>query len=140
MKHIRTKSLAAAFVLGLGTYLHAAERPNIVVILADDLGYGIVNSYGGDPKRVATPNIDRLAAEGAKFTEGYVTCSVCGPSRAALMTGRYQQRFGLYANRPVAMKLAAKLRRQGQVPPTLDCELTYKKDIELAKAPLTPTY
>ena len=72
--------------------------PNIMVILADDLGYGIVNAYGGDPKRVSTPNIDRLAAGGAMFTEGYVTCSVCAPSRAGLMTGRYQQRFGIYAN------------------------------------------
>ncbi len=76
----------------------AANRPNVLVILADDLGYGILNSYGGDTKRVATPNIDRLATEGAKFTEAYVTCSVCGPSRSGLMTGRYQQRFGIYAN------------------------------------------
>ncbi len=68
------------------------------MILADDLGFGVLNSYGGDPKRVATPNIDRLASQGAKFTDGYVTCSVCGPSRAGLMTGRYQQRFGIYAN------------------------------------------
>ena len=76
----------------------AAERPNILIILADDFGYGIANCYGGDPARVATPNIDRLASEGAKFTDGYVTCSVCGPSRAGIMTGRYQQRFGIYAN------------------------------------------
>lgn len=79
---------------------NAAEssKPNILVILADDLGYGIPGAYGGDSQRVATPSIDRLAADGAKFTDGYVTCSVCGPSRAALMTGRYQQRFGIYAN------------------------------------------
>jgi len=76
----------------------AAERPNVLLILADDLGYGIANCYGGDPARVATPNIDRLASEGARFTDGYVTSSVCGPSRAGLLTGRYQQRFGIYAN------------------------------------------
>jgi len=78
--------------------LGAADKPNVLVILADDLGYEVVNAYGGDPKRVATPNIDRLAKEGAKFTDAYVTCSVCAPSRSALMTGRYQQRFGIYAN------------------------------------------
>ncbi|MFD2256141.1 sulfatase [Luteolibacter algae] len=74
------------------------EKPNVLVILADDLGYGIVNSYGGDPERVTTPHIDKLAADGARFTDAYVSCSVCGPSRAGLMTGRYQQRFGIYAN------------------------------------------
>ena len=74
------------------------KKPNVLVILADDFGYGIANCYGGDPARVATPNIDRLASEGARFTDGYVTCSVCGPSRAGIMTGRYQQRFGVYAN------------------------------------------
>jgi len=76
----------------------AGGKPNIIVILADDLGYGIINSYGGAPSRVSTPNIDRLAAEGARFSDAYVTASVCGPSRAGLMTGRYQQRFGIYAN------------------------------------------
>jgi arylsulfatase A-like enzyme len=74
------------------------SKPNVIIILADDLGYGVLNAYGGDPKRVATPNIDRLASQGAKFSNGYVTCSVCGPSRAGLMTGRYQHRFGIYAN------------------------------------------
>ncbi len=74
------------------------KKPNVLVILADDFGYGIANCYGGDPGRVATPNIDRLATEGARFTNGYVTSSVCGPSRSGLMTGRYQQRFGIYAN------------------------------------------
>jgi arylsulfatase A-like enzyme len=74
------------------------KKPNVLIILADDFGYGIATCYGGDPRRVPTPNIDRLASEGARFTEGYVTSSVCGPSRAGLMTGRYQQRFGIYAN------------------------------------------
>jgi arylsulfatase A-like enzyme len=69
-----------------------ARRPNVIVILADDLGYGDVGSYGS--KMVRTPNIDRLAADGVRFTQGYVTHPVCAPSRAALLTGRYQQRFG----------------------------------------------
>src|SRR5688572_2075220 len=66
--------------------------PNLVVILADDLGYGDVCAYGCANGR--TPSIDALAASGARFTQGYVTAPVCSPSRSALMTGRYQQRYG----------------------------------------------
>ena len=69
--------------------------PNVVVILADDLGYADVSTYG---TRVQTPNIDRIGREGAVFTQGYVTTPVCSPSRAGLLTGRYQQRFGFEYN------------------------------------------
>ena len=72
------------------------ERPNIVLILADDLGYGDVGVYGS--KHVRTPNIDELAREGVQFTSGYVASAVCSPSRAALITGRYAQRFGYHFN------------------------------------------
>ena len=73
-----------------------AVKPNVIVILADDLGYGDTGVYGS--KIVRTPNIDALAASGTRFTAGYVTNPVCAPSRAALMTGRYQQRFGYEFN------------------------------------------
>lgn len=73
----------------------AAAPPNIVVILADDLGYADVSTYGD---RLRTPNIDRIGREGAVFTQGYVTTPVCSPSRAALLTGRYQQRYGFEYN------------------------------------------
>ena len=66
--------------------------PNVIIILADDLGYGDVSAYG--PSRVRTPNIDRLAASGVRFTDGYVTAAVCAPSRAAILTGRQQTRYG----------------------------------------------
>jgi arylsulfatase B len=66
--------------------------PNLVLILADDLGYGDVCAYGCERGR--TPSIDALAASGARFTQAYVTAPVCSPSRAALLSGRYQQRFG----------------------------------------------
>jgi arylsulfatase A-like enzyme len=69
-----------------------ARPPNLIVILADDLGWGDVCAYGCERGR--TPNLDALAASGARFTSGYVTAPVCSPSRAALMSGRYQQRFG----------------------------------------------
>jgi arylsulfatase A-like enzyme len=62
-----------------------APRPNIVFILADDLGYGDVGCYG--QKRIQTPNIDRLAKEGLRFTDFYAGCTVCAPSRCVLMTG-----------------------------------------------------
>ncbi|MEY2427508.1 MAG: hypothetical protein QOJ40_393 [Verrucomicrobiota bacterium] len=63
----------------------AAKRPNIVFILADDLGYGEVGCYG--QKKILTPNIDRLANEGMRFTQCYAGCHVCAPSRSTLMTG-----------------------------------------------------
>jgi arylsulfatase A-like enzyme len=76
----------------LSPLLGQTSPPNIVVILADDLGYGDVG-FNGCPD-IPTPNIDALAANGALCTNGYVTHPTCSPSRAAIMTGRYQQRFG----------------------------------------------
>ena len=73
------------------------EHPNIVIILADDLGYGDV-SVNGRPDYL-TPNIDALASNGTWFSSGYVTHPFCSPSRAGLLTGRYQQRFG-HENQP----------------------------------------
>ncbi|MCX6636103.1 MAG: sulfatase-like hydrolase/transferase, partial [Acidobacteria bacterium] len=63
----------------------ATKKPNIVFVLADDLGYGDVGCYG--QKQIETPNIDRLAAEGMRFTQAYSGSTVCAPSRCALMTG-----------------------------------------------------
>src|SRR3546814_4595455 len=73
-----------------------AERPNVVIILADDVGYGDVGCNGC--RDIPTPHIDRIARTGVKFTNGYVTYAVCGPSRAGLLTGRYQERFGFGRN------------------------------------------
>ena len=72
-------------------------RPNIILILADDAGYADFGFMGGD---IPTPNIDRLAASGFVFTDAHITATVCSPSRAGLLTGRYQQRFGHEANIP----------------------------------------
>ncbi|MBM4061451.1 MAG: sulfatase [Planctomycetes bacterium] len=74
----------------------AAKPPNVVLLVADDLGYGELGCYGG--KDVPTPHLDALARDGVRATSGYVTCPVCAPTRAALLTGRYQQRFGLEFN------------------------------------------
>ena len=70
----------------------AQRPPNFVVIMADDLGYGDLSTYGG---WIDVPNIDRMASEGLKFTDFHSNGAVCSPTRAALMTGRYQQRAGL---------------------------------------------
>ncbi|MBT3376991.1 MAG: sulfatase-like hydrolase/transferase [Lentisphaerae bacterium] len=77
-------------------FLLAAERPNLVVIMTDDMGYADVGFNGC--KDIPTPNIDRIAKSGVRCTSGYVGYSVCGPSRAAFMTGRYGQRFGFERN------------------------------------------
>ena len=71
------------------------SKTNFVIFLADDLGYGDVGYQGGE---VPTPNIDSIASDGVIFTDGYVTCPVCAPSRAGLLTGRYQQSFGFWDN------------------------------------------
>lgn len=70
-----------------------AEKPNLLFILADDLGYGDLSCYGAPDIR--TPNLDRLAGQGVRFTDFYANGAVCTPTRAAFMTGRYQQRIGL---------------------------------------------
>ena len=68
------------------------SRPNIVLIMADDLGKYEVSAYGAT--HIQTPNIDQLAAEGVLFQNAYVTAPICSPSRAAILTGKYQQRYG----------------------------------------------
>lgn len=84
---------------GLGVCLHllavgfcsagvaASETPNLIVILADDLGYGDVSCYGAT--QIKTPNIDRFAREGLRFTDAHAPAAVCTPTRYGLLTGRY---------------------------------------------------
>lgn len=86
------KSLVIPFVLSVVT-LHAADRPNILLILADDLGYGDVGCYNPEAK-VRTPNLDRLAAEGMRFTDAHSASTVCTPSRYSIMTGQMAFRIG----------------------------------------------
>jgi len=79
-----------------------AAKPNIVLILADDLGYGDLGCYGG---KIATPNLDRMAKEGVRFTDYYVSQPVCSASRAALMTGRSADRVGIFGALPPKSKV-----------------------------------
>jgi len=94
-----TIALAIALLLTPMLELRAADkygRPNIVVIVADDLGYADVSFSPQHPKEVSTPHLDSLAKAGVICRQGYVSGHVCSPTRAGLMTGRYQQRLGLY--------------------------------------------
>lgn len=75
----------------------AEGPPNLVVVLADDLGYGDLGAYG--QKLISTPHIDQLAAEGIRFTDAYSAAAVCAPSRAALLTGLHTGHSAVRANR-----------------------------------------
>ncbi len=89
--------IAAVILCGLPLVAYA-DKPNIVFILADDLGIGDTKCYGGDRCLIDTPNIDALAAGGLRFTDAHPSASVCSPTRRALMTGRYPWRFGATVN------------------------------------------
>lgn len=107
-------------LLAGGMTVFAAARPNIVLILADDLGYGDPACYGG---RIPTPHIDRLAAEGMRFTDAHTSSSVCTPTRYGLLTGRYNWRTKLQRGvlgglsprliEPGRLTVAALLQQQG---------------------------
>jgi arylsulfatase A-like enzyme len=106
---ISLRSLLGLVALGLGVLasLRAAAPPNIILILADDLGYGELGSYG--QKLIATPHLDRMAAEGMRFTQFYAGSTVCAPSRSVLMTGRHMGHTRVRGNagpdRPAAQTL-----------------------------------
>lgn len=85
----------ASFLLLLCSSAAAANKPNIVVILSDDFGYGSAGCYGADPNLVQTPSLDRLAKEGRRFTDANTTSSVCSPTRYSVLTGRYCWRTSL---------------------------------------------
>jgi len=89
------KSIILSFALLSAVLLPAAEssKPNFIMILADDLGWGDLGCYGHPSIR--TPNLDRMASEGMRFTDFYAAAEVCTPSRAALLTGRYPIRSGM---------------------------------------------
>jgi arylsulfatase A-like enzyme len=93
------KLINTVFILLLSAYYligQVKDRPNFIIILLDDLGYNDVGFNGC--KDIPTPGIDKIAANGVKFTSGYVSYAVCGPSRAGLITGKYQDRFGFSKN------------------------------------------
>ena len=96
----RSLTLLAALLLAPLATLHAADapykQPNLVIILTDDMGYADIGAYGC--KDIPTPHIDRLAAEGTRFTNAYTVAPICVPSRMGLMSGRFPARFGVFDN------------------------------------------
>jgi len=83
-------SIAMAFTAGAQSKKTKVKPPNVIYIIADDLGYGDLSCYGAT--KIQTPNLDRLAANGIRFTDGHATSATCTPSRYALMTGEYSWR------------------------------------------------
>jgi len=91
-----TRSLLALLLLAVPAL--AADRPNIILIFSDDHAYQAISAYGDPRKLIDTPNIDRLAKEGVRFDRCLVPNSICGPSRATVLTGKYSHRNGFYNN------------------------------------------
>ncbi len=109
MKHNRVTSRIAAVLLSLTLIASAADRkPNIIFILADDLGYGDLGCYG--QKLIQTPHLDRMAAEGMRFTQFYAGSTVCAPSRSVLMTGLHTGHTRVRGNAGNVNPLAQSLR------------------------------
>src|SRR5687768_2700299 len=116
---LRPTVMALLTLLVGGATLRAADRPNIVYIMADDLGYGHLGCYG--QTKIRTPNLDRLAAEGIRFTQFYAGACVCAPSRSVLMTGLHT------GHTPV--------RRNGGGNPLRDADVTLPAVLRRAPTP-----
>jgi len=103
---MKTPAFLLLCSLGFGTLAKGSDafRPNIILITADDLGYGDLGCYG--QKKIATPNIDRLAAEGLRFTWHYAGSAVCAPSRASLLTGQHTGHVLIRGNGPAKLRPA----------------------------------
>ncbi|MFN9299519.1 MAG: sulfatase-like hydrolase/transferase, partial [Acidobacteriota bacterium] len=100
-----------------GSFVQTAKRPNVILVITDDQGFGDLSLHGN--KQLRTPNLDRLAGEGARF-ERYYSSPVCSPTRACLLTGRYNYRTGVVDTylgrsmmRPGETTLAEMLRKAG---------------------------
>ena len=106
----------AAFVLALlwspDTVQAQTDRPNVLILFADDLGHGDVSYNGGD---IPTPHIDALVGDGVRLASGYMTAPLCNPSRAGLLTGRYQQRWGQELNSQSGPPIGS--AKRGSLPP-----------------------
>ena len=119
-----TLTLLIALLIALPTALHAVDsklsKPNILILYADDLGYGDLGCYNPASK-IPTPNLDRLATQGMRFTDAHSSSGICSPSRYALLTGRHHWRdfhgivnaFGASVFRPGQLTLPEMLRSKG---------------------------
>ena len=87
------KSYIITLLIAILSIIHASPKPNLIIIMADDLGYGDVGVYGAKPENVKTPNIDELAKQGIRFDNVW-SHPQCTPSRVSLITGQYPYRNG----------------------------------------------
>src|SRR5437868_6782635 len=110
MRRLWLLSLLSLLAAGCAWQPATPARPNIVFILADDLGYGEIGPYG--QKLIATPHLDRLAAEGMKFMQFYAGNTVCAPSRSVLMTGHHMEHTRVRGNAGKG-KMAAQMLEAG---------------------------
>ncbi len=120
---IMTRALCCFLFVIACSHSFAADKPNVLIILADDLGYGDVQCYNPERGKIPTPGIDRLAAQGMRFTDAHTSSGVCSPTRYALLTGRYHWRSRLqqgivsYLEEPLIvpdrLTLAGLLKQQG---------------------------
>jgi arylsulfatase A-like enzyme len=101
MRNAFASVLIFAATVSMGGWASADQKPNFVFILIDDLGWSDLGCYGNEVYE--TPNLDRLASEGMRFTDAYAACPVCSPTRASLMTGKYPARLGMTAHIPGSM-------------------------------------
>lgn len=96
MRRLKISHLLLISTIILSSNLHSQakkSRPNVILIMADDMGYGDISCYGN--MEISTPNLDKMAKEGVKFIDFHTNGAVCSPTRAALLTGKYQQRTGI---------------------------------------------
>src|SRR5215813_13821142 len=115
-RFVQATAASSLALAGIGldrTGFTQTVRPNIVFILADDLGYADVSCYG--QRDYTTPNVDRLAIEGLRFTQGYSNSANCSPTRTGLITGRYQMRLQVGLEEPIS---AATTPRSIGLPPS----------------------
>ena len=97
MKLLKSLFAIEAFLCGMGAYGQQLSKPNVVFIIADDLGYGDLSCFGQE--KFLTPNIDRLALNGTRFTRSYSGTTVSAPSRASLMTGLHTGHASIRGNK-----------------------------------------
>ena len=102
--------LVTLTILSCSEEIRLKKKPNVIVILTDDQGSIDMNCYGATD--LHTPNMDRIAREGTRFTQFYSAASVCSPSRAAMLTGKTNLRAGLWGNVPVPW-YADKMKKYG---------------------------
>ena len=126
-------TLAGVFLISLPISRADERKPNIIVIMADDVGYGDISSYGYASFK--TPNIDKLAAEGSRFTSGYCSASTCTPTRYSLLTGTYAFRKRGMGHRSAQRPRADPPRHRHAAFPSTAGRIPHRRGRQMAPRP-----